>query len=44
VKELRITETDKFAKIDPNLQVISREGTNEFGEFWTENIEINEKT
>jgi hypothetical protein len=38
VKELRYTETDKFAKVDTNLQIISREGTNEHGEFWTEEI------
>lgn len=44
VKELRFTETDNFAKVDPNLKVISREGTNEHGEFWTEEVHINDKT
>lgn len=44
MKEFRSKETDKFAKVDPNLKVIEREGTNEHGEFWTENITINQRT
>jgi hypothetical protein len=38
MKEFRTKETDKFANVDPNLREIEREGTNEFGEFWTEKI------
>lgn len=41
VKELRFTETDRYATLDPHLEHISREGTNEHGEFWTEEVQIN---
>lgn len=44
MKEFRYTETDPYAKGDPKLQLISREGTNEHGEFWTEEVQINQLT
>lgn len=44
VKEFRLNETDPSAKKDPNLKIFEREGTNEHGEFWSESVELNEKT
>lgn len=44
VKQIKLTETDPFAVVDKDTVTVRREGTNEHGEFWTEECSYNPTT
>ena len=45
VKEIKLVETNPYSAVKMKDQnMIKREGTNEHGEFWTEEVYINSKT